>query len=259
MENNRIYNMDTIEGMKRLGDNTIDLILTDIPYDIPVISDVYSSRNNIILSEDNYIINSVFEMNFDLNAFLDQTLRLCRGSIYIFCSTEQISFIRKYYVDAGLTTRHLIWQKTNPPPQSCKYLWLSGIENIIFARKPYATFNSQYEHPVLRNSVRKGFEGRHPTEKPIKLFEKIIEISSKEGDRVLDPLIGSGTTAVACKKLNRKFIGFEINPDYVTMANSRLNNIGNNTMNDKIQFKFENNLQFRNNITIRIKTDDNNY
>jgi len=97
MENNRIYNIDAIEGMKKLGCKTVDLVITDIPYDIPVISEVYSLRNNINIVESNEIINSVFKLNFDLNTFLDQTIRVCRGSIYIFCSTEQVSYIRKYF------------------------------------------------------------------------------------------------------------------------------------------------------------------
>ena len=138
-------------------------------------------------------------------------------------------------------------------------MWLSGIENIIFARNPNATFNSKYEHPVLKYPIRKGFLGRHPTEKPVALFEKLVEISSNEGDRVLDPLMGSGTTALACKKLNRRYIGFEINPDYVKMANSRLNNLVTVMPNNQIQFKIENTREFYNKLTLRIRNSDNNY
>jgi len=65
----------------------------------------------------------------------------------------------------------------------------------------------------------------HPTEKPHILIEKLIEYFSKEGDVVLDPFIGSGTTAVACKKLNRNFIGFEISEEYCDIANKRLANV----------------------------------
>lgn len=62
----------------------------------------------------------------------------------------------------------------------------------------------------------------HPTQKPIKLFKRIVLVSSNEGDIVFDPFMGSGTTAVACKQLNRKFLGFEIDPEYVKIANQRL-------------------------------------
>jgi len=64
----------------------------------------------------------------------------------------------------------------------------------------------------------------HPTQKPVNLIKKIIRSATEENDTVLDPFIGSGTTAVACKQLNRNFIGIEINPDYVEIANRRLAN-----------------------------------
>lgn len=64
--------------------------------------------------------------------------------------------------------------------------------------------------------------GIHPTQKPLRIMERIIKTSSKEGNIVLDCFMGSGTTAVACKQLNRNFIGFEINPEYVKIANKRL-------------------------------------
>ncbi len=62
----------------------------------------------------------------------------------------------------------------------------------------------------------------HPTQKPLKLFHRLIEKYTKETDIILDPFMGSGTTAVACKQLNRNFIGFELNPDYCKIAEKRL-------------------------------------
>lgn len=99
-------------------------------------------------------------------------------------------------------------------------MWLSGIECCVFGRKKGATFN---EH--CKNSVWRFPNGRskiHKTEKPIKLFKYLVEVSSKEGDIVLDACVGSGTTAVACQQTGRKFIGIEISEDYCKIARERL-------------------------------------
>lgn len=65
----------------------------------------------------------------------------------------------------------------------------------------------------------------HPTQKPVEVIEKLITDSTKEGDLVLDCFMGSGTTAVAAKKLNRNFIGFEIQEKYITISENRLKQV----------------------------------
>jgi site-specific DNA-methyltransferase (adenine-specific) len=121
-----------------------------------------------------------------------------------------------------LTTRHCVWEKTNPSPMNGQYVWLSSIENCIYARNKGATHNEHCKGGVWR--FPNGRSKQHPTEKPIKLFEYLIEVSSNEGDIVLDPCIGSGTTAVAALRTGRNFIGFETEPAYVEIANKRLDN-----------------------------------
>ena len=99
-------------------------------------------------------------------------------------------------------------------------IWLSGIECCVYGKFPKATFN---EH--CKNTVWKFPCGRskvHPTEKPLKLFEYIISVSSNYNDIVFDPLMGSGTTGVACKNLNRDFIGIELDKNYYDIACKRI-------------------------------------
>lgn len=76
------------------------------------------------------------------------------------------------------------------------------------------------------NKKEFGDDNRHPTIKPVKLMEWLVRLLSKEGDFVLDPFMGSGTTGVACKNLNRKFIGIEMNADYCEFAKKRINGTG---------------------------------
>lgn len=209
---NNIYNTDCIKGMKSLESNSIDMILTDIPYN-------EVNRKSWGLRKLDKGAADV--ITFNLHEFLEQCNRVCNGSIYIFCGTEQVSEIRKYFRQSGLSTRHCIWEKSNPSPMNGQRIWLSSIENCIFAKNKSATFNEHCKGGVWR--FPNGRSKQHPTEKPIKLFEYLISVSSNEGDIILDPCIGSGTTAAAAKNLNRNYIGFELNKEYYEIAKNRLN------------------------------------
>lgn len=191
----------------------VEMTLTDIPYDV-VNRDSNGLRNLDKTDAD--------ELTFDLGDFLDELVRLTKGSIYVFCSTEQVSFIRSRLVEQGLTTRLCIWEKSNPSPMNGQYIWLSGIECCVYGKKKGAVFNEHckntvWRYPISRNKI-------HPTQKPLELFRYLIRVSSNEGDIVFDPCIGSGTTALAALKENRKFIAFDLSEEYIKCTNERIKN-----------------------------------
>ena len=99
-------------------------------------------------------------------------------------------------------------------------IWLSGVEYCVYFKKPKATFNEYCKNVVWDFPCGRG--NIHPTQKPLKLFEFLVKASSNENDIVLDPFIGSGTTGVACKNLNRNFIGVELSEEYCQIAKKRL-------------------------------------
>ena len=213
MELNVVYNEDCLEGMNRIEDKSVDMILTDIPY-----NEVNRKTNGLRkLDKQNADI-----LNFNLQYFLDESIRVCNGSFYIFCGIEQVSFIKKYLVENKLSVRHCIWEKTNPSPMNGQHIWLSSIENCIYAKKPKAIFNEHCKSSVWRFPC--GKSKIHPTEKPIKLFEYLIKTSSNEGDVVLDNCMGSGTTAIACMNTNRNYIGFELDKGYYDIILERIKN-----------------------------------
>ena len=115
-------------------------------------------------------------------------------------------------------------------PQVRKKNYLSSIELILwvarYAEKCPFTFNFEGQnemHNFLEYPICSGAERTaHPTQKPLALIGKLVRIHSNKGDVILDPFLGSGTTAVAAKKLGRNYIGIEINPDYVKIAEERL-------------------------------------
>lgn len=119
-----------------------------------------------------------------------------------------------------MSTRLCIWEKTNPSPMNGDKIWLSGIECCVFGRFPNATFNEHCKNTVFRYPC--GRNKLHPTQKPLELIEKLVLASSNEGDTVLDPCMGSGTTGVACKKNNRNFIGIEMDGEFYNIASRRI-------------------------------------
>lgn len=205
-----IIHGDCLIIMKELADNSVDLTLTDIPY-----GEVNRASNGL-RSFDKADADIV---TFKINDFIKELVRITKGSIYIFCGTEQVSEIRSL-LKKEMSTRHCIWEKSNPSPMNGQHIWLSSIENCIYGKKPKAVFN---EH--CKSAVWKFPNGRskiHPTEKSLKLFEYLIGVSSNAGDVVFDPCLGSGTTGVAAKNLNRNFIGIEMNKEYVEIAEKRI-------------------------------------
>jgi site-specific DNA-methyltransferase (adenine-specific) len=213
-ELNTIYNESCLETMKHISDNEINLILTDIPY-------------NAVNRNDNGLRNLNKEdadiLTFDLSEFLQQLIRICSGSGYIFCGWGQISQITDFFINNGLSTRLCVWKKTNPSPMNGEYIWLSGAEFAVYFKKHNATFNEHCKNCVW--DFPSGKSTIHPTEKPIALFEYLVQVSSNVGDIVYDPCIGSGTTAVACKELDRNYVGSEISPEYCKIAEERIKNL----------------------------------
>lgn len=162
---------------------------------------------------------------FDLN-ILDVLVEKMKAiNIYIWCSKAQIRKILTYFEEKGCSTDILTWHKTNPTP-TCNNTYLSDTEYLIFARekgvKIYGNYHTKRKYYVTPANVEDKKKYLHPTIKPLNIIENLIINSSKENDVVLDCFMGSGTTGVACKELNRNFIGFEINENYFNIAKDRI-------------------------------------
>ena len=139
VETGKIYNEDCLETMERMEDASVEMTLTDIPY-----GEVNRDDNGLRNLDKGKADNA----DFDLENFLEEVKRITNGSIYIWCGTEQVSFIRKH-LDDDLSTRIIVWEKTNPTPLNGQHLWLSGIELCVFARKEKATWNGDCDNTCL--------------------------------------------------------------------------------------------------------------
>jgi DNA modification methylase len=222
---NTVMNVDCIKGMKIMADKSVNMILTDIPYD-----EVNNNKSCIDRSKYSgqlrkYHKGKADELTFDLDIFMKECDRICKGSIYIFCGLNQAGKIVDYFKterEKDYMARLCVWKKSNPTPSNGQHLWLSGSELCVFAKRRRTKFNQScksnvWEFPSGRSKV-------HPTEKPLKLFEYLIESSTDEGDLVLDPCVGSGTTNIACNNLNRSCIGIELDEKYCKIARDRIKN-----------------------------------
>lgn len=211
--NIKLLKGDCLEVMKDIPSGSVDMVLADIPYG------EVNQKSSGLRKLDR---GNADACNIDLVDMVQECTRVCTGSFYIFCGVGQISEIDKCFRFNKMTTRLCQWEKSNPSPMNGTRLWLSGSEFCVFSRKPKSTFNRRCEKPIWKFPV--GRSKIHPTEKPLELMSYLIESSSVEGDTVLDFTMGSGTTGVACKNLNRSFIGIELDEEYFKIAQERITN-----------------------------------
>lgn len=239
----RLYNEDCIAAMKEVDDKSISLIVTDPPYNL---GNFMKNRDtNLSKMRDNFFGSAGWDdMGFDeweesMNDFFKAAARVMKkgGTMIVFMAIIKVETIIKlaekygfYYKTTG------IWHKTNPMPRNMNLHFVNSTEAwIYFTYKARtgtfnnggALFHDFIETSVTPNSERK--YGKHPTQKPEILIEHFIEILSNQGDWVLDPFMGSGTTGVVAKRTGRNFIGVELNETYYEIAKARIEEKQNET------------------------------
>jgi DNA modification methylase len=232
---NNIICGDCLELLKNIPDNSIDLIITDPPYMISQKSNI--SRKSF--GKCDLMLNfgewDIFKSEVDYKNFTESWFRECvrilkpKSWMYVFFSKEKIGYFPLEFASKyGMNTKNIFtWIKSNITPSIRKMNYLSSVEFIWVGSKGDSrikNFLQQKEmvnYMITPNSSVYGVSG-HPNEKPEILVSRFVLTSSYENEVVLDPFIGSGTTAVVCKKLNRRYIGIEKNPEYIEMAKKRL-------------------------------------
>ena len=218
---------DCLQLMRDIPDNSIDLIVTDPPYLISTngggtINKVKKLRDSLT-----DLTNANITEGYDIEKFNTEFIRVMKDiNIYIWCNKVQIPEYFNFYVNRHKCKFDIIcWHKTNAlPTYSNKYL--SDTEYCLYFRKGGKCFPQSYQDAQtfyiapINHKDKKEFG--HPTIKPLDIMEKLIRNSSKEGDVVLDPFMGSGTTGVACINTNRNFIGIELDENYFNIAKNRI-------------------------------------
>ena len=210
---------DCINIMNKMPNNSVNLTLTDIPYN------EVNRDSNGLRKLDKEVADI---MQFDLNEFLNEVYRITESTIIIFCGKEQLSPIHKYFAEKQAkhlgTVRQLIWKKTNPSPMNGQCIYLSGIENAVWFKKRGGTFNAHCKNTVFDYPC--GRSKLHPTEKNHDLLKELILDNSNENDLIFDPCSGSGSHLLVAAQNNRNFIGVELNEEYYKISYNRLKENG---------------------------------
>lgn len=197
----------------------VNAIITDPPYNIAKDNNFSTMKNKYgKLAHRKGIDFGEWDKGFDLFSWIDKGVKLLdnNGSMFIFNDWKNIGEIAKYAEKLGMDIKDLFrWEKLNPMPRNRDRRYITDYEVAIWLVKKKAkwVFNRQdenYERPkYVSGSVGGNEKTEHTTQKPIALMEHILKIHTNESDLVLDPFMGSGTTLVACKNLNRRGIGIE--------------------------------------------------
>ena len=229
MNNYKIYNDDCLKQIKKIESNSINVILTDPPYNI-----AQYSTGNIKMKKRSDINNDVAEWDLkDIspNDYIDEFKRILKpdGNIFIFNNYNLIGKWHETFDKEFDTFQFFIWHKTNPIPNIFRKGFLNSCEMIVclWNKGHKWNFSNQKEmHNFFETPICMGNERikdpKHPTQKPVKLLEHLISISSDEGDVIYDPFMGVASTGVAALNLNRKFIGCEIDKTYYEASKKRL-------------------------------------
>lgn len=255
LELNKYYvekNIELIEGncfdvLDELESEVADMIFADPPY--------FLSNNGITCSggkmvsvnkgEWDHIGNSDTTLLYDKHRYNREWIRLCKrvlkrdGTIWISGTLHNIYSIGMALEEEGFKIlNNITWQKTNPPPNLACRCFTHSTETILWAKKDDKKarhfFNYEEMKKLNDNKQMKDVwvgsltkpsekkEGKHPTQKPEYILERIVLASTKEDALIIDPFCGSGTTGVVAKRYGRKFIGIDINKDYLEISKKRI-------------------------------------
>ena len=229
--------MDCLEGMKQIPDGTIDLCVTDPPYwhkkspGKPYSQRKQCNTNSAFSNSElyNYDCDMIKGMSDFDDKHIDEFLTALAPKMkimnaYIFCSETQVPYYAMWAERNGFMFSILVWEK--PLSIINKNRFSQNLEYIVRVYD-YGTALNRLDLNDLYNRVKKskpveGSDKIHLTQKPVDLISEFVLLSSQEGGTVLDCFMGSGTTAIACHRSKRHFIGFELNKEYFDKAVRRI-------------------------------------
>ncbi|CAM0018193.1 DNA methyltransferase, partial [Vibrio phage K359] len=212
-ENTWLMKGDCLERMKEIESGSVDMILTDPPYGMDFQSNHRKERYGKIKND-----NSLDW----LEGFIDEAYRVAadNSAHYFFCSFHHIDKFKQSIEKKFKIKNCLVWEKNNTSMGDLKGDYAPKVEFIIFAHKGRRLINGKRDPNIFR--FKRTGNQFHPTQKPIDLLQYMLGKFSDEQSTILDPFMGSGSTGVAAKNLNRNFIGIEMDGKYFEVAKERI-------------------------------------
>lgn len=239
----KIYNEECLEFMKNIKDESIDLIFADPPYNLSKsnfkISFVKSKGKDLDTNKgewDQFSDEEFVNFTFSWLKECKRILKNC-GSFWVagtYHNIYLVGYLMQHKLDLEILNE-ILWHKLDATPNMSCTRFVADHENFIWARKGESnTFNYELMKKMNGGTQMRSIWPRgktaggkkvHPTQKPEWLLKRIVLATSNEGDVVMDPFMGSGTTALVCKKFNRHFVGCDIKKEYVELAQERLSSL----------------------------------
>lgn len=224
--NIELYNMSCFNFLKTIPNNSVDLILIDPPYEIS--RDTGFANGGGV---ERFAVSMDFgewDKDFEgMDFIIKECYRVLKrgGTLICFYDLWKLSVLKNYFDEAKFKqVRYIEWLKTNPVPLNSATNYLTNSREIALTAvkggKP--TFNSSYDNGIYHYPICRDKGRFHPTQKPIRLIQELIEKHSNENDLVLDCFSGSASTAVAALRSNRSFIGCELDSVYFSKSVERL-------------------------------------
>ena len=237
-----LYLHDTFSALGQMKPECIDMIFADPPYFLSNDGISCSGGKRVSVNKGDWDKSPTLDDKHDFNR---RWLRLCRkvlkpdGTICVSGTLHNIYSVGMALEQEGFKLiNNITWQKTNPPPNLACKCFTHSTETILWAQKNDKHSRHYFNYALMKEinggkqmkDVWSGtltpraekIHGKHPTQKPLYLLERIILASTHEGDTVLDPFCGSSTTGVVCKKLGRSYIGIDSELDYINLSIERL-------------------------------------
>lgn len=242
-ENNfKLLHGDALLLLEKIESQSVDMIFADPPYFLSGDGITCSAGKMVSVKKGKWDEKISLKEKHEFNK---RWIRACKrvlkdnGTIWISGTMHNIYSIGMALEEEGFKIiNNITWRKLNPPPNISCRTFVHSTETILWAKKDIKNAKHKFNYDVMKKinngkqmkdvwetSLTKPSEkkcGKHPTQKPLALLEKIVLASTDEGDLILDPFNGSGTTGIVAKKLNRKYIGIDKEKDYLDLTIRRL-------------------------------------
>lgn len=212
MELNKIYNGNCFDLFEQLEDKSVDVVFTSPPYNRKR-NDKYTFYNDTLVDYFSFLLY-----------FIEESRRVAKDKVIVNIQTNYYNQSEVYHIIgnyADMIKQIIIWGKTNPMPASGHNITNSYEMFIVIGDKPLKS-NTTYTKNLISTSVNSSMPKEHKAVMKQEVADWFIKKFTKEGDTILDPFMGVGTTAIACKKYNRNYIGFEMIEEYCKMAEERI-------------------------------------
>ena len=243
--NFKLIENDTFETLKQFDEKCFDMIFADPPYFLSGNGITCSGGKMVSVNKGKWDKTLSIKEKYEFNKkWIKECYRVLKdnGTIWISGTLHNIYSIGMALEEEGFKIiNNIIWQKTNPPPNLACKTFTHSTETILWARKDLSKVKYTFNYDLMKKlndnkqmkdvwttSLTKPFEkkqGKHPTQKPLELLERIILASTNEEDLILDPFCGSSTTGIAANKLNRKYIGIDNSKEYLDLSIRRYKEI----------------------------------